>query len=325
MRYRHVLRRLARTPGFTAITIVTLALGIGANSAIFSVIEGVLLKPLPYPHAEQLIGLWHTAPAIHFETLNMGPWLYFTYREQNHTMQDVGLWDSSQDGVTGNARSGTGGQPAGHGRHSAAARRSADPGPRFSRPETSQEKSPDTVLLTFDYWQSHFSGNPSAVGQNMIVNDRPRQVIGVLPKGFRFLDINCPFVRPLKFDRAALRLGNFSYQGIARLKPGITMQQASADVARMIPLSFTMFPPPAGYSLSMFMQAGLAPKLQPLMHDVVGDIGATLWILMGTIGIVLLIACANVANLLLVRADGRQQELAVRAALGASWGRSRAN
>ena len=243
MRYRHVLRRLARTPGFTAITIVTLALGIGANSAIFSVIEGVLLKPLPYPHAEQLIGLWHTAPAIHFETLNMGPWLYFTYREQNHTMQDVGLWESSQDGVTGHGdpeqvdsllvTDGTlpllGVQPI--------------LGRGFT-PRDVEEKSPDTMLLTFDYWQSHFSGNPSAVGQNMIVNDRPRQVIGVLPKGFRFLDINCSFVRPLKFDRAALRLGNFSYQGVARLKPGITMQQASADVARMIPLSFTMFPPP---------------------------------------------------------------------------------
>ncbi len=318
MRYRHVLRRLARTPGFTVITILTLALGIGANTAIFSVVEGVLLKPLPYPHSEQLIGIWHTAPAIHIDAINMAPWLYFTYREQNQTMVDVGLWEASEDGVTGRGdpeqvdsllvTDGVlpllGVQPIlGH---------------PFTRRD-GEENSPLTVLLTYDYWQSHFSGQISAIGQSIRVGDRPREIIGVLPKGFRFLDNHVALVRPLQFDRATVHLGNFSYQGIGRLKPGVTMAQAGADVARLIAISLTMFPPPPGYSVAMFAQAGLAPALHPLMRDVVGDIGATLWILMGTIGIVLLIACANVANLLLVRADGRQQELAVRAALGASW------
>ncbi|HTS49600.1 MAG TPA: ADOP family duplicated permease, partial [Bryobacteraceae bacterium] len=126
---------------------------------------------------------------------------------------------------------------------------------------------------------------------------------------------------PLQLDRNKTFVGNFSYQGIARLKPGVTLAEASADVARMIPIAMRSFPPVPGYSIKMFDDARLGPRLTLLKDDVVGDIGKTLWILMGMIGTVLLIACANVANLMLVRADGRQQELAIRAALGAGWGR----
>jgi len=122
---------------------------------------------------------------------------------------------------------------------------------------------------------------------------------------------------PYQFDRSKIRLANFSYNGIARLKPGVSIEQASADVARMLPLVMAKFPPPPGMSVKIFEDARFAPLLRPLKNDVIGDVGSVLWVLMGTIGIVLLIACANVANLLLVRAESRQQELAVRAALGA--------
>ena len=130
-------------------------------------------------------------------------------------------------------------------------------------------------------------------------------------------------VVPLQFNRAEVFIGNFSYQAVARLKPGVTLAQANADVARMLPLLMQKFPPAPGISMKMFEEAHFGLSVRPLKHDVVGDVGKVLWVLMATVGLVLFIACASVANLLLVRAEGRQQELAVRAALGAGW-RSRA-
>jgi predicted permease len=319
MRYRHVLRRLARTPGFTAITVLTLALGIGANSAIFSVIEGVLLKPLPYPHSEQLIGVWHTAPGVHIAELDMAPSLYFTYREQGRSFQDIGLWDTDSESVTGHGEPEQ--TPSLDVTDGTLPLLGARPmlGRLFSLKDC-QNGSPATVILTYGYWQSHFGGAASAIGQSLMINSKPREIIGVLPQSFRFLDFKPRLIMPYQFDRADIRLGQFSFSGMARLKPGVSIAQANADVARLIPIAMSSFPPPTGYSAKMFSEARIAPMLRPLLRDVTGDIGDTLWILMGTIGIVLLIACANVANLLLVRAGGRHQELAVRAALGAGSG-----
>jgi ABC-type antimicrobial peptide transport system permease subunit len=126
---------------------------------------------------------------------------------------------------------------------------------------------------------------------------------------------------PFRFERNKTHLGNFSYDAIARLKPGATLQQANADVARMLSIVMNSFPAPPGFSIKLFADARIGPNVRPLKQDVVGDVGSVLWVLMGSIGTVLLIACANVANLLLVRVEGRRQELALRAALGASWGR----
>jgi putative ABC transport system permease protein len=143
----------------------------------------------------------------------------------------------------------------------------------------------------------------------------------VLPRTFRLANQSPAILLPFQFDRNKLNLGNFSFQSVARLKPGAAIAQASADIVRMIPIVNARFAPPNGASLKMFEAARLGPSLRPLKQDVVGDIASVLWVLMGTIGIVLLIACANVANLLLVRAEGRQQELAIRAALGAGFAR----
>ena len=137
------------------------------------------------------------------------------------------------------------------------------------------------------------------------------------PKASRFSATTPQVVLPFRFNRAEIFLGNFSYQGVARLKPGVTIEQANADVARLIPTMLDRYPLPPGFSREMFNAVKLGPLVRPLDVDVIGDIGTMLWVLFGTVGIVLLVACANVANLFLVRAEGRQQELAVRMALGA--------
>jgi predicted permease len=156
----------------------------------------------------------------------------------------------------------------------------------------------------------------------MTVDGKPREIIGVLPRGFHFLDEQrAELFLPFQWDRNKTKLGNFSENGLARLKPGVTMTQASTDMARLLPVVVRSFPAPDGFSSSLFEKARIAPNLRPLKQDVVGNVGNVLWVLMGSIVLVLLVACANVANLLLVRVEGRRQELAIRSALGAGWGR----
>ncbi|MGH9199810.1 MAG: ADOP family duplicated permease, partial [Vicinamibacterales bacterium] len=157
----------------------------------------------------------------------------------------------------------------------------------------------------------------------LLVNGRGREVIGVLPERFRFLRFNPVILQPFRFNRSELHFAGFNYQGLARLKPGVTIEQANADMARLIPTLLDRFPSPPGFTRKMFDDVRLGPLVRSLDVDVIGDIGNMLWILLGTVGIVLLVACANVANLFLVRAEGRQQELAIRLALGAGGRRIR--
>jgi predicted permease len=318
----HIFRRLARAPMFTTVALVTLALGIGANTAIFSVVNGVLIKPLPYPKSEELIGIWHVAPGVTSigDNINCSPTMYFTYREQNRTFQEMGLWSNGGASITGI------GDPeqvqalfVTYGTLDALGVRPAL-GRWFSQADDTPG-TPESIILTHGYWQRRFGGDTSVIGRSITVDSKPRTVVGVMPQAFRFLNANAEVLLPHRFDRSKVFLGNFSYQGIARLKPGITVQQANADVGRMIDIWLQVWPPPPGFDRALFQNARFGPKLQPLKQEVVGDVGAVLWVLMGTIGLVLLIACANIANLLLVRAEGRQHELAIRASLGASWKR----
>jgi predicted permease len=181
-----------------------------------------------------------------------------------------------------------------------------------------QPGSPDTVILSYGYWKSKFGGDRLVVGKEITVDGTPHQVLGVLRQDFHFGGPNLALLLPIKFDRGKTFLLPFNYYAIARLKAGVTVAEANTDVGRMLPIVLRSFSPPPGYSLKMFEDARMGPNLRTMKQDVVGDLGELLWVLMGGIGLVLLIACANVANLLLVRAQGRQQELAIRAALGAT-------
>ena len=318
---RQVLRRLGRAPMFTAITLITLAAGIGANIVIFSVLEGVLLKPLPYPEPDRLIGVWHTAPGINIKNLNMAPSVYFIDREQSTTFQDIGAYNGDSLSVTG-----TGEPQLVHGldvTDGTLPLLGVVPalGRLFTRQDDSPE-APDPVLISYGYWREKFGGDPAVIGRSITADGKPREIIGVLPQGFQFLDDqDIAIIAPMKWDRSKLKLGNFSYRALARLKPGVTMAQASADVARMLPIVSRSFPPPEGFSTQLFENAHIGPNLRSLKQEVIGDVGNVLWVLMGSIAMVLLIACANVANLLLVRVEGRRQELAIRTAMGAGRGR----
>jgi predicted permease len=321
---RYGLRALVRTPGFTAVAVLTLALGIGASTAIFSVVYGVLLKPLPFHEPDRLVALYHLAPGFGTNELPQSAATYFTYRDNARVFEDIGLWNTGDVSVN---RSGEPEQVRAlrvtDGTLSLLGVRPALG--RLVRKEDDVPGAPDRVILSHAYWQRAFGAAKDVVGQSLVMNARPYEIVGVLPASFKLLETDPQVILPLRLNRANAEAGGgIGPRGVARLKPGVSLTQASDDIARMIPLIVEQFPPQGALSevaRKVWQEAGLAPNLRPFSEVVIGEMDRPLWILLGTVGVVLLMAWANVANLLLVRAEGRQQELGVRTALGASRGR----
>src|SRR5215469_14268459 len=322
---RYGLRMLGKNPGFTIIATLTLALGIGANSAVFSVVNSVLLKPLNYPKSGELLALHQIAPGApglaDFENgLLLSPSMYFTYTEQNRTFQSLGVWTTDISNVTGFAEP----EQVRAVVVSDGVLQTLGVAPRLGRwlmAADQAPRGPQRVMLSYGYWQRRFGGDRGVIGRDIMVDSQSAEIGGVMPKGFRFVDTDFDLVEALQFDRTKLILAGFGFHGIARLKAGTTIAQANADVARMVPIWMNSWSNGPGTDPHVYEKWRITPMLRPLKQEVTGNMSEVLWVVMGTIGLVMLIACANVTNLLLVRVEARQQELAVRSALGASCAR----
>lgn len=318
---RLTLRRLAKAPGFALTILLTLAIGIGANTAVFSVINRVLLRPLPYPDSDRLVSLNLDAPGAgglaNFSSgLQLSPSMYFTFLRHNHTFQSLGIWVGGTSNITGIAQPEEVHDilvsdgilqsldvPAAAGRWFNA----SDQDPRGAK----------SVMLSYGYWQRRFGGDPAAIGRVLQVDSQPRTIVGVMPRNFRIADHPFDLLLPLALDPVNQKLAPFGYYGLGRLRPGVSIAQADADIARLIPVWMDSWSNGPGTNPHWYENWRIAPHFRTLKQQVIGTIGSVLWVVMATVGLVLLIACANIANLLLVRAESRQHELSIRAALGA--------
>ena len=318
---KHVCRRLGRSPGFAITVVLTLAIGIGANTAVFSVLNSVLIRPLPYPDPQQLVSLHLNAPgapglAEFRDELRLSASMYLTFAAHNRAFQSVGVWLPGTASITGIAQPEqvntalitdgvlqTLNVPAAAGQWLTA----KDQHPRGAQ----------RVMLSYGYWQRRFGGDPSVVGRTISVDSQPREIAGVMPRGFKVVNYDFDLMVPLAFDPVKQPLAGFAYRGIARLRPGVAIAQADADVARLLNVWMDSWTNGPGSDPHFYLTWKITPALLSLKEQMVGSVGNLLWVVMATIGVVMLIACTNVANLMLVRADARQQELAVRSALGA--------
>jgi len=318
-------RRLGKSPGFTATVLLTLAIGIGANTAVFSVVNRVLLKPLPYPDSDRLAALWLNAPGAgglaNFSSgLQLSPSMYLTFSEHNKSFQSMGIWAPSTASVTGVAQP----EQVQTEMISDGMLQTLEVPPvlgRWLSPADQDPRGAQRAMLSYGYWQRRFGGDRAVIGRIIQVDAQSREIVGVMPRGFRLVDRDFDLLIPLALDRAHLKLAPFGYEGIARLKPGISLSQADADVARLIPVWMDSWSNGPGTNPHYYKVWRITPNFHSLKQQVIGNVSSVLWVVMATVGLVMLIACTNIANLLLVRAESRHQELSIRAALGAGRGR----
>jgi len=314
--FRHAVRMLRRNPAFSTTVVLTLALGIGATTAIFSVVNGVVIKPLPYPESENVVTVSHSAQFgdVRSNGFPFSPQMLGIYAANGQAFEELGIYGGGPVAITG---IGEPEQVAALG-VTVGTLRALGTRPTLGRWFSNDDDQPGaagTVILSYGYWQRRFGGDPGVIGRAITIDGRPREVIGVMPSGFDFggVRVAMDLILPSQIDLAQPPR-DYSYAAVARLKPGVTVAAANADIARMLPMFLEK------YGANQMDALQLQPAVRPLKQDVVGNIGQALWVLLGSISILLLIACANVANLLLIRTETRATELAVRTALGAGSG-----
>lgn len=311
---RYALRQMLKSPGFAAIAVVTLALGIGANTAIFSVVNGVLLRPLQFKDPNALVRIWHVPPEASFPGItrfSVSPANYLDWQSQNHAFERMAIYGFRTLTLNNNGKP----EQLNASMVSRDFFETLGVPPLIGRtlvPEEDQPGRSNVVILSYKLWQGHFGSNRNLVGQNIVIDGQNFLVAGVMPPSFRFPDFAQLWTPMAWTDEDRAVRGNHNYLVIARLRPGTEVKAAQAEMNTISSRLQQLYPAD---------DKGWGAVVLPLHDDLVSDVRPAMLLLLGAVACVLLIACVNVANLVLAKAFSRQKEIAIRTALGASSAR----